>query len=223
MSSGVVKGLARTLVTMGGGARPAGGGPPLARRLQEAGPGGGSRMETLDNNTLLMAGIAVVALILLVLFLAARKRRSDALRSRFGGEYDQAVQRYGTRSKAERELAERERRFQKADIRPLSDTDRSRYLEVWQMAQARFVDSPAVAVAEADRLIEEVMRLRGYPVGDTTQRMADVAIGHPHLADHYRRASDYAHRSRGGQASTEDLRQAFVHYRALFDELLGAR
>lgn len=177
----------------------------------------------MDNTTLLAALAGVVVLALLAVWAASRKRRSDSLRTHFGSEYDHAVERYGGRAKAERELETRERRFQKASIRPLSDADRERYAQLWQATQARFVDSPAMAVAEADRLIEEVMRLRGYPVGDVTQRVADVAIGHPHLADHYRSAYDFSRRAKDGKASTEELRQALVHYRALFDDLLVAR
>lgn len=113
--------------------------------------------------------------------------------------------------------------FAKAQLRALSAADRDRFLAEWQSAQAHFVDSPTAAIEEADRLIDEVMRLRGYPVGDATQRLADVAIGHPHLLDHYRGAFELARRSREGGAGTEELRQAMVHYRALFEDLLEIR
>jgi hypothetical protein len=134
--------------------------------------------------------------------------------------YGRAVEAFGGTSKADAELAARERRFAKAQLRPLSAADRDRFLALWQSAQARFVDSPTAAIHDADRLIEDVMRERGYPVGDAAQRLADVASGHPHLLDHYRGAREVALRSREPGADTEELRQAVVHYRALFEDLL---
>ena len=159
--------------------------------------------------------------------LRERAYRSHSQRGRhaqvvehFGSEYATAVEEFGGPAKADAELAARERRFAKAQVRPLSTADRDRFLSLWQAAQARFVDSPAGAIADADGLIEEVMALRGYPVGDRAQRLADVAIGHPHLLDHYREAWGLTHGSREGEAGTEELRQALVHYRALFEDLL---
>lgn len=169
-----------------------------------------------------VAGVVVLALVV-GLWVGERARRRRALRARFGPTYDHAVERYGSRSRAEAELRERERRFEKAHLRPLTDAERERYAEMWRTTQARFVDDPAAAVGEADFLVSEVMRLRGYPAGDFEQRLADVAVGHPQLVDHYRDAWHVAERRRAGTASTEDLRQALVHYRALFDELLEVR
>ena len=136
--------------------------------------------------------------------------------------YERAVEQHGGAARAEKELKLREKLFEKAHIQDLSAADRERYGAQWQSLQSRFVDSPAAAVVEADTLVGEVMRVRGYPAVDLDQRLADVAVGHPALVEHYREACDIAYRSRQDKANTEDLRQAMVHYRALFDDLLGA-
>ena len=174
------------------------------------------------NDTTLYAVIAaaVLAVIALAAWANARRKRSAALASTFGGEYDRAVKEYGGTARAEKELAARGRRFERAHLRGLTPADRDRFLVLWQSAQSRFVDSPKLAIQEADRLVEEVMHARGYPTGDRAQRLADVAIGHPHLLDHYRDSCDLAHRSHDGAVETEGLRQAMVHYRALFEDLL---
>jgi hypothetical protein len=130
------------------------------------------------------------------------------------------LDRTGSPSKAQAELQAQKKRFDKADIHPLSPADQARYLELWKGIQSRFVDDPVVAVGEADFLVSEVMRLRGYSAADFDQRVADVALAHPHLLDHYRDACQVAARSRTGTADTEDLRKAVVHYRALMDDLL---
>ena len=175
----------------------------------------------MDNELIILIALAVVAVVVLGAWAYTRSRRRAQLARTFGPEYDRAVEQFGGRSKAEKELAARERRFARAHLRALTPGDRDRFLSLWQAAQARFVDSPPSAIAEADRLIDDVMLRRGYPVGDPAQRLADVAIGHPHLLDHYREASELARRSRDGAAGTEDLRQAMVHYRALFEDLLA--
>jgi hypothetical protein len=177
----------------------------------------------MDNNIVIPIVLVVIVLLALGAWAYGRRRRHAGLVDRFGPEYDRAVEEFGGPGKADAALAARERRFAKAELQPLSPADRDRLLAQWQLAQSKFVDSPAAAIDEADRLIEDAMRLRGYPVGDTTQRLADVAIGHPHLLDHYRGAWDVARRSREGGAETEDLRQAMVHYRALFEDLLEIR
>jgi hypothetical protein len=165
---------------------------------------------------IIAAAVVVVALIVAVGVMANRRRR---LRNSFGAVYDDMVGAKGSR-KAEAELAAHKTRFDRAHIRALSAADRERYLELWKGIQARFVDSPMAAVGEAEFLVSEVMRLRGYPAADHEQRLADVALAHPHLLDHYREACDVAARSRKGDANTEDQRRAFVHYRALMDDLL---
>jgi FtsZ-interacting cell division protein ZipA len=170
-------------------------------------------------------GLLVVILIVLVLLVvlalvAGRQRRSRRLRERFGPEYDRTVAQAGDRKEAESELEERTARRQRLDIVPLDPGDRARYLEAWRQTQARFVDEPAEATREADRLITAVMRDRGYPVDDFEQRAADVSVDHPQVVDDYRAAQAIAAANERSEASTEDLRQALVHYRSLFEELL---
>jgi hypothetical protein len=165
---------------------------------------------------------AVVALVVAVaVILALRKRHSRTLADRFGPEYDRALETAGERTKAEAELEARTKRVEHLQIRPLTTTEHDRYAGLWRSAQERFVDSPPTAVAEADQLVTEVMRVRGYPMSDFEQRAADVSVIHPQLVTNYRAAHAIAVNS-AGQASTEDLRQAMVHYHALFEELLGA-
>jgi hypothetical protein len=177
-----------------------------------------------QQNLVLIAGAVVVALLLagLLAWFSARRRRRQQLVDRYGAHYERVVEEKGSASRAEKELKLREKRFEKAHIRDLTAADRERYGSLWRSVQARFVDSPGAAVAEADTLVGEVMRLRGYPAADLEQRLADVAMGHPALVEHYRDACDIAYRSRTNQADTEDLRRAMVHYRALFEDLLGA-
>jgi hypothetical protein len=166
-----------------------------------------------------VVGALVIAL---TAWLVARKRRSRALEGRFGPEYARAVETAGKKSKAEAELEARARRVDQLTIRPLTEAERGRYAQMWHVAQERFVDSPAIAVGEADQLVTEVMRVRGYPMADFEQRAADVSVDHPHLVTNYRAAHAIALNTASQRASTEDLRQAMVHYRALFEELLGA-
>ena len=171
---------------------------------------------------ILTAAVAIAALlIVLAVVVAVRRRRTRALASKFGPEYDHTVEAMGKRAKAEKELEERTRRVQQLQIRALNDTERERYTSLWRVAQERFVDSPPLAVAEADQLVAEVMRVRGFPMADFEQRAADISVLHPHLVTNYRAAHRIALSSAGQKASTEDLRQAMVHYRALFEELLG--
>lgn len=178
----------------------------------------------MTEQTLLIVGAVVVVLLVagLMAWASAKRRRRQQMADRYGEHYQRAVEEHGGRSQAEKELKAREKRFEKAHIRDLTPADRERYGTLWRSVQARFVDSPVAAVTEADTLVGEVMRLRGYPAADLDQRLADVAIGHPALVEPYREACDVAYRSRVDKASTEDLRRAMVHYRALFEELLGA-
>jgi hypothetical protein len=174
-----------------------------------------------NQTTLLIAGAVVLVLVVaLVAYVVSRQRRTKLLADRFGPEYQRTVEEVGKRSKAEKELAERAKRVEKYVIRPLSDAERNRFGDLWRKAQARFVDSPVAAVAEADQLVTEVMTLRGYPMADFDHRAADLSVDHPKVIDHYRSAHGLALESHHGQASTEDLRQAMVHYRALFEDLL---
>jgi FtsZ-interacting cell division protein ZipA len=172
--------------------------------------------------------IVIVAIVLIVLvvgaLILARQRRSQQLQKGFGPEYDRAVEeRGGDRRQAEAELVERRQRREQFDIRELEPAVRDRYAERWRAAQRRFVDQPGPAVAEADALVMEVMRDRGYPVADEfDQRAADISVDHPEVVEHYRAAHGISGRATAGDATTEDLRQAMVHFRELFVELLGA-
>lgn len=172
----------------------------------------------MDTQMMMVLAAVAVAVLALGLWAYERRRRTQALRQTFGDTYDHVVSERGRRE-AEAHLVDRKLKFEKANIRPLSAGDRDRYLELWRGIQARFVDNPTQAVGEADFLCQEVMRVRGYPTADPDQRLADVAIGHPEIVDHYRTACEVAHR--GERANTEELRQAVVHYRALFDDLLA--
>jgi hypothetical protein len=161
--------------------------------------------------------IVVVVLLVVLGLLLFRQRRSAQLREGFGPEYDRALDEHGDQRAAEAELRERRDRRRSYDIKPLDESARQRYIERWKATQAKFVDQPASALTDADELLAEVMRERGYPVEDFDQQAADVSVDHPHVVESYRKAHAI-HSER--DASTEDLRQAMVHYRALFAELL---
>ncbi|MDP9341242.1 MAG: hypothetical protein M3Q23_03835 [Actinomycetota bacterium] len=151
---------------------------------------------------------------------ARRARRTRDLRSTFGPEYDRTVQSRGSRQDAESELQARRRRREQLTIRPLAPEERERYRGEWQAVQSRFVDQPGAAVREADLLVTRVMRDRGYPMEQFEQRAADVSVDHPNVVQNYRSAHAIHIRMKSGDESTEALRQAMVHYRALFAELL---
>ena len=173
-----------------------------------------------------MAIVIVVILVIAVVVAALlfmRQRQSQQLQEGFGPEYDRTLEeRGGDRRQAEAELRERRERRDRFDIRELEPAARDRYAERWRAAQREFVDQPAPAVGAADALVMEVMRDRGYPVADEfEQRAADVSVDHPQVVEHYRAAHGISARATAGEASTEDLRQAMVHFRALFVELLG--
>lgn len=153
-------------------------------------------------------------------WILTRRRRRERLRSRFGPEYDRVIQEHGNRRRAEAALETREKRVEWLNIRTLSQKDRDHFAEAWQKDQARFVDDPKGAISEADRLVTEVMKARGYPVSDFEQRIADISVDHPHVVENYRAAAEIVRRHRQGEATTEDLRQAMVFYRSLFDDLL---
>jgi hypothetical protein len=166
--------------------------------------------------------IAVVAAVVVlgIVWAATRTRRTRALQDRFGPEYDRTVEQSRGRRDAERELREREKRHEQLNLRPLSPEARDRYVRDWQATQGRFVDDPTGAVAQADELVQRVMRDRGYPVDDFDQRAADISVEHPEVVEKYRTADGIARASERGEASTEDLRHSVRHYRALFVELL---
>src|SRR5580704_3302438 len=177
----------------------------------------------MNHTSLLVVAVICLLAVIVIAFMVARKRRSDRLRARFGPEYDRVVKQEGGVRQAEGVLTFREKRREKLAIRELSASDRTRYEANWEEVQGRFVDDPAGAVTVADRMVADVMRTRGYPVGDFEQRAADISVDHPVVVDQYRAAHSIAIRHDRGQATTEDLRKAMVHYRALFQELIGAQ
>jgi hypothetical protein len=165
--------------------------------------------------------VVVVVAVAVILWLAWRRAQRQRVSSRYGTEYERAVAESGGERKAVSELRAREKRREELDIRPLPSAARERHLQSWGATQARFVDTPVEAVKEADLLVQEVMRARGYPVEDFEQRAADISVDHPRLVDDYRKAHAISIASSQERATTEDLRGAMVHYRALFEELLG--
>jgi hypothetical protein len=167
-----------------------------------------------------LIAVAVVALLAIVVWQGLARRRTGRLQEQFGPEYDRTLGTTDSKSEAEAELQAREERRQQLEIRPLSQAARDRYLQTWQSVQAQFVDDPPGAVAGADSLIQSVMADRGYPVDDFEQRAADISVDHPQVVENYRHGHRLAQASADGRDSTEDLRQAMRHYRALFDELV---
>ena len=168
---------------------------------------------------ILIAAVAVLLIAAIVMSIR-KKQRTKQLQSQFGPEYDRTIDSADSKRKAESELAARQERREQLDIRPLSSAARERYTTQWQTVQAQFVDNPTGAVASADTLIQSVMAERGYPVDDFESRAADVSVDHPHVVENYREGHRLAEQSANRNGSTEDLRQAMRHYRALFDELV---
>jgi hypothetical protein len=171
----------------------------------------------------LLAVLAIVVVLAIAAFLFHRRSRSRYLEQRFGPEYERAVQELGSREKAEAELATRERRVSKLKIVPLQPGEADRFDQAWRSLQGRFVDDPRAVLVEADQLVRELMLARGYPMSDFERRAEDISVDHPRVVEHYRAAHAIAMRNRDGQADTEALRRAVVHYRALFDDLLEVR
>lgn len=178
----------------------------------------------MNQNQILIVVVAIaVVVVIAIALIAMRKRRSVKLRERFGPEYDRVVRQEGNPRKAEGVLEFREKRREKFKIRPLSPADKSSFGMRWNEVQSRFVDDPKGAVTVADSLVTEVMQARGYPIGEFEQRASDLSVDYPVIVENYRAAHAIAVRHSAGQASTEDLRQAMVHYRTLFQELLEER
>ena len=170
---------------------------------------------------IVIAGALVaVAAIVAAFWMFLRKQQTGRLQSRFGPEYDRLAAIEGDRGRTEKTLQEREKRVKKLNLVPLSPEDRDRFAGAWQLEQAGFVDDPQAAVANADKLVTEVMKARGYPMGDFEQQAADISVDHPQVITNYRIAHDIALRDSDGSTSTEELRTAFVHYRMLFEDLL---
>jgi FtsZ-interacting cell division protein ZipA len=165
--------------------------------------------------------VAAVAVVGVISFLMSRKRRSQQLRERFGPEYDRVLKKEGEVRRAEGVLEIRAKRREKFTLRPLSGETRADFSERWLNVQSKFVDDPKGSVTEADQLVNQLMETRGYPMADFEQRAADISVDHPVVVENYRAAHAIALRHNRGQATTEDLRKAMVHYRSLFKELLG--
>ncbi len=176
-----------------------------------------------QNQILVLVVVIAVIAIAALAFVVLRKRRSENLRKRFGPEYDRVLQQEGDTRKAEGVLEFREKRREKFKIRPLPEADASSFAARWNEVQSRFVDDPRGSVTAADGLVTQVMRARGYPIGEFDQRAADISVDYPVVVENYRSAHQIALRHNAGKASTEDLRQAMVHYRRLFQELLEER
>ena len=171
----------------------------------------------------ILAGAVVLVFIALAAWFFYKRKRSHRLQQRFGSEYGRTVDELGSRTKAESELKGREKRVEHLDIVPLTSPEAARFSQAWEALQGRFVDNPKGVVVQADQLVRELMLKRGYPVGDFERRAADISVDHPAVVDHYRAAQAIAVRDARGEADTEELRKAVVHYRALFDELLEIR
>jgi hypothetical protein len=181
----------------------------------------------MDPTVLTFTLVALVAALVIggvAWFVMSRRHAlgTNTLRGRFGPEYDRAVEARGSRKAGERDLRHRVRAVNKLEIRPLSGDDHARFAERWQQVQRQFVDDPGGAVSNAHDLIKRVMRARGYPVHDFDQRVELLSVDHGNVVQHYRAARTLAHGHARGNSTTEDLRQATVHYRALFDDLLVA-
>jgi hypothetical protein len=179
-------------------------------------------LKQLTDPRLIAVAVAVVLVVAVLAWLYVRRRRTTtaALRQRFGPEYEQAVREHGSERRAEAQLANREKRVEKLNIRNLDPTERERFSGQWHSLQSRFVDDPKGAVTEADELVSSLMQTRGYPVADFNQRAADISVDHPRVVANYRSAHEIALRLGKGEASTEDLRTAMIHYRSLFEELV---
>jgi len=176
----------------------------------------------LTPNEIAAIVIGVVALIVIaVIVWAFNRRRTQKLRAQFGPEYDRTIAVVGSRATAENRLAARSERVHKLVIRSLTAQERERFVMEWGHIQAHFVDAPAGAVTEADQLIGDLMGTCGYPMGDFEQRAADISVDHPVVTQNYRAAHEIALRRASGRATTEELRRAMIHYRALFDDLVG--
>ena len=173
--------------------------------------------------TVIALATVVLVVVGLVVAMTMRRRalaRHAELERRFGPEYERAVDELGSPARADRELARRAQRVQNFHFNELGAADRSRFTETWNRVQAQFVDNPVVAVTSANELINEVMRARGYPVEHYEQRVADLSVEHPTVVQHYRAAHELSRSVHNGTADTEQLRQALVHYRMLFADLL---
>ena len=178
-------------------------------------------MDSLNTQTLALIIAVAVILVAAIGWLVYSNAQSRRLRERFGPEYDATVSRLGSKAKAEAELKRREKRVASFEIVPLAPAEATRFSQAWTRLQGSFVDDPKGVLIEADRLVRELLLKRGYPVADFELRAADISVDHPVVVNNYRAAQRIVSLDQRGEASTEDLRKAVVHFRALFDELLG--
>lgn len=179
----------------------------------------------MDTNTIIVLAIFAVIFLLIggalgVVFM--RRQRTKRLKDRFGPEYDHALKETGDKGKVEDELEARVDHVKSLDIKQLSREQRERFIAEWKSKQAKFVDQPMDAIRDANQLVKDVMRAKGYPVDDFEQRVADISVDYPDLVTNYRGMRDIVNKSEHEEVDTEELRQAMVHCRALFEELLGA-
>jgi MoxR-like ATPase len=178
-------------------------------------------MNTIPINTVIIVAVVIVVALAAIGWAVTQRRRSLKLQHRFGPEYNRAVNEFGGKTKAEAELTKREQRVARLNIIPITAADAARFSNAWSALQGRFVDNPKGVLAEADLLVRELMVKRGYPMGDFEFRAADISVDHPGVVKNYRAAQAIAVRNERGEADTEELRKAVVHYHTLFDELLG--
>ena len=178
-------------------------------------------MNTVPTNTLIAAMVLIALVIGIVAWVLMQKQRTLKLRQRFGPEYDLTVSEFGSRVKGEAELTSREEHVASLEIVPLTPADAVRFTRAWSALQGHFIDNPKGVVLDADQLVRELMAKRGYPMGDFEHIAADISVDHPRVVAAYRAAQAIAARNERGEADTEELRKAVVHYRTLFDELLG--
>ena len=175
----------------------------------------------MSSTALTVIIIVALVVVLAVVALALRARRRSRLQSQFGPEYDRTVEESGSQRAAHQDLAERKAEHDKLELRELSPQSRRRYEASWQGVQEGFVDSPDAAVVDADRIVGELMRERGYPTGTYDKQVRLLSVEHAQVLEHYRASHDIAQAHQRNKASVEDLRQAMLHYRALFGELLS--
>jgi hypothetical protein len=178
-------------------------------------------LNLMDPKLMVLAGVVILAIAVVAWLLVRRRRSATAgLQKRFGTEYERTVREHGSVRKGEAKLTDRQERVEKLNIRDLDPGEHARYVKRWESVQSGFVDSPKGAVTEADNLVSSLMKTRGYPVSDFDQRAADISVDHPRVVENYRSAHEIAVRVGRNDATTEDLRTAMIHFRALFEELV---
>ena len=178
-------------------------------------------MDSMNTQTLIIVAIVAVILIAAGAYVLYRKKQSRHLKQRFGPEYGATVEQLGSAARAEAELKKRERRVERLDIVPLAPAEATRFIQSWTRLQGSFIDDPKGVLIQADQLVRELLLKRGYPMADFERRAADISVDHPAVVSNYRAAQLIVARDQRGEADTEELRKAVVHFRALFDELLG--